>query len=1068
MRIKYKGILRSLIVLSSVAIGIFIWSQTKNFRRDNTTLYNLLNSNKTYKVLKFKYKKIPTTYDKNILNLGRKEKTILLSIILFMIFFTRKKLKTKTTENKLNKISEQVDIVVKEKTDEPIMYKGSQKISKNGKKEFIVKEHYPTFDFSNLPKSFYIRKIHPRAEKNLFIYLNGLLSKLNNEGYIETSSGKVNTTGFPGQYVIELNNKKQINTLNFLKEIRWFKEETINGNTREIYPTVEIGEKSVIIVLNGIQLTKATIDRGLESFQNFFKVKLKDFFKQEDDIIEFSYQTKLDRIFNKEDIPSKWNDWNEQIIKPMRDQYSSTGVEEIFLGELEDPNINWKTRIYWKLTQSPHLLVVGQTRSGKTRSNLSIVSTLCRAYPDSPFLFADGKGSVDYDPFAAILSDYPVAKPAEDNDALIELANIIMIAWKQYKTRKIQLEQLQKLSGKSFTSYVQYNIVLKEIMDKLEVNKTEFHEIKSELEFLGVISTERIKMELSPEEEVKLNRFKELENNIEKIESLGLVRMPRFFLVIDEFAAFVSLSPLTVEKLMNVEGSIFNYINRLLRESASVGFTLILASQRAQSTDFPTAIRSNLTSWLIHSVNSKDANFLGVEGHVEKQSSGKFILKIPGLWCPDTGHSLFKMSLPYIGDNEGPILDLLNLERREHREFDYDLIYNSGIDLNGKNMDVRTIYKHIKQAFVIREDYEVIESIDPEYNYISLTFRADNKEYAVGVITVEEVADTNFVQKIKNEREDYFEYQTIFFVIGKNGKLPKDMDQALPRAVFLFEYDFTRKLKEALELNKNRDKKRVFMSLIDSCFTNEDNLDSVFVVNDKKEDRLINIKELNRIQNIKGNIEKGDAFEEWFLMFERRLGYDTVNMRDLIDEGIFPDIFSNKRADGGLDLCRWIDKPNKKAVAIQLKNYSSKALNTDPIDKMVKTRELYKAKGIEFVSLLLVTTGKMTKQALKEAEFCKVTVIDGAKLKSLVKQYNTSTPVDEQGEIVETKKTNNLSTMKVDTINTESEEMNFQDVMPEESKPEPIESKDETLDELETIFGKDRAALIRGITKTLN
>ena len=123
MRIKYKGILRSLIVLSSVAIGIFIWSQTKNFRRDNTTLYNLLNSNKTYKVLKFKYKKIPTTYDKNILNLGRKEKTILLSIILFTIFFTRKKLKTKTTENKLNKISEQVDIVVKEKTDEPIMYR---------------------------------------------------------------------------------------------------------------------------------------------------------------------------------------------------------------------------------------------------------------------------------------------------------------------------------------------------------------------------------------------------------------------------------------------------------------------------------------------------------------------------------------------------------------------------------------------------------------------------------------------------------------------------------------------------------------------------------------------------------------------------------------------------------------------------------------------------------------------------------------------------------------------------------------------------------------------------------
>lgn len=1051
MRKKFK----LLGIFFVIICGLFIWTQTSQFKRENKKLSRSLRKQSLYLKVQRKYQE--TNYDIRIksLQLTRMEKTLALSSIFFVLGIGFFRFKKKGGRKKLDRISESIEIVIKEKTDEPLLVNGNPKTDKLGKKIFKVKEYYPTYDFSGLPEYFKIKKLNPRAERNLFVYLHGLLSKLKKEGYIETSSGKVSSTGFPGEYEIFLNNKSQIGEMEFFKEIRWVKEVTVNGITKEVFPTVDIGEKNVIVVLNGIQLTKATVERGLEKFQKYYKIKLKDFFKQEDDVIEFSYQTKLKRLFVKEDIPSKWKEWNDKIIKPMKTRYEESGVEEIFLGELEDPNINWGTQIYWKLTQSPHLLVVGQTRSGKTRSNLSLITTLKSAYPSSSFLFADGKGSVDYDPFAERMSDYPVAKPAPDNDSLIELANIISIAWKEYDNRRLMLDTLKRETGSSFTSYVQYNIIVKE-------KKAELKEL--------VRKKDELLLNPNVDHDTTLQAEKEnLDSRISTISNMSLVEMPRFFIVIDEFAAFVALSPVAVDKLLTAEGSVFYYLKRLLAESASVGFTLIMASQRAQNDSFPTPIRSNLTSWLIHSVNSKDAAFLGVEGHVEKQSSGKFILKTPGLWCSDTGQTLFKMSLPYIGDNEGPLLDLLDLELREHEEFDYDLIYNSGIDLSGKNMDIRTVYKHIKQAFIIREGYSVIESIDPEFNYLSLMFSDDEgKYYSIGVVNVDEIQDLSFVDKIKQEREDYYEYLTLFFVIGKNGRIAKGMSEALPRASFLFEHDFTRKLKEALDLNKNKDPKKIFSSLIKYSFSNENKIDDVFEVDTKKEDKIINLKELNRIRNISGNVEKGDAFEDWYMEFENRLGYNTVGMRDVIKEGFFPDIFSNKRADGGLDLCRWIDKSEKKAIAIQLKNQSSKALNTDPIDKMVKTRALYKSKGIDFVELLLVTSGKVTKQARKEAEFCGVTIVDGKKLEEMIRNYNKS-----PGEIVLVESPKRVKNEeKEEKIEVEKEEIPFlksaskkkTKKSSEEEMNTVITTEDQEFKNLVKLFGEDRAKLIKEVS----
>lgn len=63
------------------------------------------------------------------------------------------------------------------------------------------------------------------------------------------------------------------------------------------------------------------------------------------------------------------------------------------------------------LESSPHMMVLGQTRSGKTRTVQSFVSSFKKAFPGSIYFFADGKGSNDYDDLAKSLSTLPTSMP---------------------------------------------------------------------------------------------------------------------------------------------------------------------------------------------------------------------------------------------------------------------------------------------------------------------------------------------------------------------------------------------------------------------------------------------------------------------------------------------------------------------------------------------------------------------------------------------------------------------------------------------------------------------------------
>lgn len=811
------------------------------------------------------------------------------------------------------------------------------------------KTHYPSFDFSGLPSEFHIRRVHPKTVNNLVTFQAGLLQRLHEEGYIPVDSGSVSATGLPGEFKVELSKNSQIEEREMFKKIRWYREKTVNNIKQELFPKVEISPSEVVVDTEGLNITEETIRRGLELFSKHYGVKLKSNFIQDNQLFVFHYQTKLEPVFSYEDkekISDDVDKWMEKIIRPMRGHYEKTGRELCLVGELLDPNISYATQIFWEIPNSTHFLVAGQTGSGKTKTVLSLILHLKTAFQENiEFFFADGKGSPDYDVFAEKFSDFPVAKPAQGSDPLVELANQVLKVWNIFQERRILFERLSK-EGQSCSSITEYN------------------------RYVG--------------------RDK---------------KIPRIALVIDEFAEFALQAPDKIENLITYDDTIFGMINRILRVGRSYGIMVVLASQRVQATDFPSPIRTNLTTRMIHAVPKEDANFLKMSGIVNNLSTGQYILEIPGMACKDSNNNRFKCSMPYVGDHPQELVSRLFPDSREHREFNTDLIYNTGREVDLRKADDGTVHKYVKQAFLVREGFEVVEALNPHHKILSLFAkkRIGDKEYkvAIGFLTPDEFFDPNLFDKIEEERpEDHYRWTNVFLVRGRVAKPGERLGDFYGRGnnVVFFEVDYVKKLTHACDLDKNdNDDEDVFTPmLVQSRQIEEDLLE--IVDTDFRHDEL-NILELNRIRKMKNTAEKGDAFEAFYLKLERALGHDTVSARSLIESGVFKNFFASPRNEGGLDLCRWIDRNEKRAVLIQCKNQPSKALSTEVINKMIKTKELYASEGVKFEKLLLVASGKLTVMAKKEAARCKVGVIDGQKLDQILKKFN-KTP-KEAGEDLE-------------------------------------------------------------------
>lgn len=122
---------------------------------------------------------------------------------------------------------------------------------------------------------------------------------------------------------------------------------------------------------------------------------------------------------------------NRKVIEVLKEKES----DHLYLGEKVNFLSPKSSSIFVQLSVNPNILAVGQTRSGKTKAILSMIYSYAKAHKGTEWLFADGKGSTDYNPFADKLSAFPVAKP-KGGDDISQFSTLIDHMWDTYKKRR--------------------------------------------------------------------------------------------------------------------------------------------------------------------------------------------------------------------------------------------------------------------------------------------------------------------------------------------------------------------------------------------------------------------------------------------------------------------------------------------------------------------------------------------------------------------------------------------------------------------------------------------------------
>jgi hypothetical protein len=978
-----------------------------------------------------------------------------------------------------------------------------------------------------------------QADKNLNKYLNGLIETLNDKKIISFKRGELKETGYPGRYIIERVSGNQTDVpREFFLESGWFRKEIVNGISKTVYPSVQTNreEETVTLDLKGVKLTGAKINKHLDLFEKHIGFDLDAQYKLGSKKLTFKILKELPKMFEKGDVNFNFDKWYESVVVPMKEFEH----EHWFCGEVNDPNVKFEklnsesNALFYSIPSSSHAVVIGNTGSGKTKTLVHMCVSLAAAYPKAQWVFGDGKSGADLSPVADRLSDYSLAiQDGKTEDVGIQFANIVNVTWREYERRQALWAEAKEL-GYNPSTYLD----LRRISE--EIGEPKFY-------------------------------------------------LEKFFLVIDELKAYWSLSCGDPNKFTNESGTIPNMLSRLLAETRSYGISLILCSQNYKYDTFPTKMRSNLTTQLVHKQEIKDCDFIEIpEAH--SLARGEFYLRGNGL-MDMRGKSLFKMQMPYIGDDPEKVLDKLGFEKREHKEWDYDLIYNRGGGLDFDKMDILQLSKIIRQAFLKREGYEITEKHGSDEKYLS-TFLHDpgrDIDIAVGIIKSEDT-DIDILKnniQIECENSSLTDSPKVFFVFGEKtiSKWKEILNVFYSfNAVIISQTQYSKLLRQAYNLYRSEDDKYIFRRLlkylldeqgaakeaqIDNMYGGESNpleffaegasgvgsvnemwgTDNHLIKRDKEAQRKknkgaeeqegddselpdvavddyevkegpitipdpieeieeieeetlteepvntdteqgnginkeesapdsdrdemyqdaiglifkenaasasmiqrklrigykrasnivkaleeegyigpqngtkprevivskkrpsgikqevesvlpeantapptnrrntpykdnLNLETLDKILKIKKNADKGDAAEQFVIELERYFEHDTVFMRELIYTKQVKFQISSGKADGGIDLIRWVDRKKKQAIAIQVKAQPSRKIGTGKIDELVGCAN--KFTDIEFVGFVFYNVDGYFSRACKN--YNNVQMIDRDAFRLIVKK----------------------------------------------------------------------------------
>lgn len=600
--------------------------------------------------------------------------------------------------------------------------------------------------------------------------------------------------------------------------------------------------------------------------------------KEELNTYHYLIRTKRDPIFEgKGTLLQNIQVFNEKVGEPLRAKTAKNGVEYLFLGELSNPYADYDQLISLPLDTNPYLIIVGRPGSGKTKTALSLLTSLKLTYGDRVKIggIADGKQTADFDPLSEYVSELPVAKLGGDGQ--IELANVLKEAYDEMSRRQ------RLLTKEALSTITDYN-----------------------------------------------NKYPD--NPI-----------PRYVVIVDEFAQYGA----DYAKEADTPSSVSWFLNKLLRLGRALNVSVILMSQRFQSSDFPTPLRSQFGLRLVHRVDDKDKAFNKVEGITLQ--TGEFALVSDEINCRTNPETIITSRLPFIGDGDTPEKTYQRvfgekIDTTKKRDFDYEMIYatksNKGIESLGK----KELNNYILRLFLAQEGYEIFEKNDPASRYISFKAKKGETYYCGGVMEPSEISD-KFMALVEDEMTgDTNPYQNYLFFI--KGKMKTADRRSIQEGMFPKRWTFIssddglfKRLNQAFENYNNSQNSTEFEELL--------GFKEMFET--QEEESQESIQNLKDIIKDKNTSRKGDNFERYYAEILRQKGYTYVQrMEKLKERGLVK--FPGGYGDGGTDI---VAKKDNTLLLVQNKCYKGGLVPVQSVSDFVGRVSLV----IEKLKLAEIITG---------------------------------------------------------------------------------------------------------------
>jgi len=580
-------------------------------------------------------------------------------------------------------------------------------------------------------------------------------------------------------------------------------------------------------------------------------------------------------------------------IEDYEDYINSLPEHHVFAGNLTGEHVIPEgDSVIIKLTDVPHFAIVGGTNSGKSKTAANICASLAlsKYNQNAVFYYACGKGSSDYDALAAKTSPFPCAKPSVGEDPVIELAQVITAAFKEYEYRRDVLwPKLNEELGQTLSAYP------------------------------------------------------EIEAEKRKVDSSFTI--PRIVLMIDEYKAWMTLFESDALANAKKDDGIVAKLATLLRAARSYKFTIILSSQEFKADTFPPTMKAQTGNKLVHTVTSKqEAEYMGADfDKIKTFNPGDFILMSQGKFCKETKDSNITARLNYIGDIPAIFRYLETKEcAKNGKDFEKHFLYSSGAGETeiSKASDAKLVAM-IRDVLFVREGWEIKEENDSD-SYLPLVFSKGDRELAVGIIQKNEASDEDIVEKVNTTFPSLTRTPKLFFIrASATGKTKEAYSKNLGRAgdIGLSEENYMRILIEAKKKYIDGDSEEIFGErIIDKKVFPESIV--VPAAAERKDTKIdLTIDELERISKLPGKskedkICKGEIFEEYTYALFRALGWSVFTIEDLLDgkERYYQRTSSGDKGLDGLFFPPEVGKvdnlreltPEQSAarVGVQLKNYA--------------------------------------------------------------------------------------------------------------------------------------------------